>query len=193
MVNSYVSEVAWHLPLQDLPPVCVKTLELRAAEFKAKLIIRADFSDKSTAGAIGSACGIVPPEACRFVGKGRDRRLIWLGPNELLFTCAAAQSDKYKSDLQTALAKKPHAVVEVSDYYVGLGLQGEGTCVLLNSECPLDLRLCNLPVGSAVGTVFAHANILLCRTAEQAFDIQVRASFGEYLWKHLSDGMRFCG
>jgi sarcosine oxidase subunit gamma len=58
---------------------------------------------------------------------------------------------------------------------------------ILSGACPLDLDLGEFPVGMCTRTVFAKADIVLWRTQEQAFHLEVWRSFAGYVTGVLSE------
>jgi sarcosine oxidase subunit gamma len=71
--------------------------------------------------------------------------------------------------------------VDISDRQVAIPLQGPGAALILNAVMPLDLHLDAFPVGMATRTVFERADVMLWRTGEQAFHIEVWRSFAPYV------------
>lgn len=134
-----------------------------------------------------------PEEACRAVISG-SRATLWLGPDEFLLLdlgpgdgsngeshAAAAQN------LEAALAGAPHALVDVSHRQFALEISGAHAMTILNGACPLDLDLRAFPVGMCTRTVLAKAEIVLWRTGQGTFHLEVWRSFGAYVSGLLSE------
>jgi sarcosine oxidase subunit gamma len=111
---------------------------------------------------------------------------LWLGPDERLLIAPANTQGELASRLHTALSAQPHSLVEVSHRQVALEIAGQHAAVLLNSGCPLDLHVSAFPPGMCTRTMFAKTEIVLWRTAEQRFHIEVWRSFAAYLSKYLA-------
>ena len=125
----------------------------------------------------------LPREACRAAGAD-DRHALWLGPEEwLLLAPVEARLDR---TLAFAIGDLPYSLVEVSHRQIGLTLEGAHAAATLNVGCPLDLDLAAFPVGMCTRTVLAKAEVVLWRTGETSFHIEVWRSFSAYLWQYLA-------
>jgi sarcosine oxidase subunit gamma len=115
----------------------------------------------------------------------------WLGPDEWLLHCPLQDLDTRMAALKSALSGCHHAIVDVSDYYTMLNLDGPDASTLLAKACPLDLHPDVFAVGDCTQTRFGHASVLIHKlTDNPTYTIQVRWSFTEYLWEYLTSGMR---
>ncbi|WP_296474015.1 sarcosine oxidase subunit gamma [Phenylobacterium sp.] len=127
------------------------------------------------ASAAGAAFGLGLPTRINRAEAGPDRAALKLGPDEWLLLASGP------ADFGAALAALPHSLVEISDRQVAIPLQGPGAALILNAVMPLDLHLDAFPVGMATRTVFERADVMLWRTGEQAFHIEVWRSFAPYV------------
>lgn len=130
--------------------------------------------------AIAHSWGVALPEdACRALKSG-SRSSLWLGPDEhLLYDSAGA--DPRLNELEAALAPHAHSLVDVSHRQIGLTVAGANAELLLNAACPLDLDVAAFPVNMCTRTVLAKAEIVLWRTAELSFQLEVWRSFQGYV------------
>jgi sarcosine oxidase subunit gamma len=129
-------------------------------------------------------------EACRAI-MGTSRATLWLGPDEYLLIDAAAGTSAPAAglggagalalELESALTGLPHALVDVSHRQFAIEVSGPFAATILSGACPLDLDLAQFPVGMCTRTVFAKADIVLWRTAADAFHIEVWRSFSGYV------------
>jgi sarcosine oxidase subunit gamma len=110
---------------------------------------------------------------------------MWLGPDEQLLAGPRSDGPAMGRWLEAALAALPHSLVDVSHRQVAIELRGPAAATILNSGCPLDLGLQAAPVGFCTRTVFAKAEIVLWRCAEQHFQLQVWRSFAPYVTRLL--------
>lgn len=124
----------------------------------------------------GSAFGLDLPTRINRATTGSDRAALKLGPDEWLLL---AEADC--PGLAPALAGLPLSLVEISDRQVAIPLIGPGAALILAAVMPLDLHLDAFPVGMATRTVFERADIMLWRTGEQTFHIEVGRSFAPYV------------
>jgi sarcosine oxidase subunit gamma len=100
---------------------------------------------------------------------------LWLGPDEFLLIGAAT------ADIEAAFGAVPHALVDVSHRQHGLHLHGEDAPTLLAGAVPLDLAPAAFPVGMCTRTIFEKTEIVLWRTGETAWHIEVARSFAPYV------------
>jgi sarcosine oxidase subunit gamma len=116
-----------------------------------------------------------------------SRASLWLGPDEylLLDSGEAAGSDEHAADLavrlEAALDTVPHALVDISHRQAAIEVRGPHAAAILNGACPLDLDISQFPVGTCTRTVFAKADIVLWRTGEQSFHVEIWRSFIDYV------------
>jgi len=123
-------------------------------------------------------------EPCRALVLG-TRATLWLGPDEYLLLDLAGgrrESAQATADaLEGALGSIPHALVDVGHRQFALEISGPHAQVILSGACPLDLDLGEFPIGMCTRTVFAKADIVLWRTREDAFHVEVWRSFAGYV------------
>ena len=67
---------------------------------------------------------------------------------------------------------------------------GPAAAATINSGCPQDLSLDAFPVGAASRTILGKAEIVLLRTADDAFRVECWRSFSDYVFTFLSEGAR---
>lgn len=95
-----------------------------------------------------------------------------LGPDEWLLRAPA------ESTLSTG-AGLPVAITEISERSVCLIVEGVRAADVLAAGCPLDLD--RFAVGRATRTVFETVEIVLLRTGEDRFEVEVWRSFAPWL------------
>jgi sarcosine oxidase subunit gamma len=69
-------------------------------------------------------------------------------------------------------------------------VSGRDGPTLLAAGCPFDLDVSAFPVGMCTRTMLAKAEIVLWRTAGEAFRIEVWRSFAPYVSAFLSEAAR---
>jgi sarcosine oxidase subunit gamma len=140
--------------------------------------------------AAGTAFGLaLPTKTCR-AAMQTGRAALWLGPDEQLLMAPAEDLVALKSSFATALKGMPHSLVDVSHRQGALELRGTDAAWILAAGCPLDLEAAAFPVGMCTRTVFAKAEIVLWRTAPEAFHVEVWRSFTAYLVGMLQEVAR---
>ncbi|HLW24667.1 MAG TPA: sarcosine oxidase subunit gamma family protein [Steroidobacteraceae bacterium] len=140
--------------------------------------------------------------ACRATLQG-SRATLWLGPDEYLLLEVGAYDmggapvastsppgapiEGIEGALERALEGTRHALVDLSHRQIALEVSGAHAETILSGACPLDLELCAFPVGMCTRTVLAKADIVLWRTAESRFHLEVWRSFASYATALLAE------
>ena len=168
------------------------TLELpgyRQAEAPpcAKIIIRGDSGDEAFISAIQKATAATLPVQPNTTAAQQENLLLWLGPDEWMLQAPDKKRAKTIQSLQKAVAGQHAAIIDISDYHTIIRLSGEKAPAVLSHGCPLDLRPAIFPVNQCAQSRFRNAAILLHKTDEEpAFNVLIRRSFADYLWRYLS-------
>jgi len=160
---------------------------LRTLPPAARFILQGDGDVRAAA---GEAMGVtLSDEPCRARTNG-GRAALWLGPDEQLLLGAASESQSLAGQLATALAGRPHSLVDVSHRQLALELSGRHATALLSVGCPLDLDLAQFPIGMCTRTLFAKAEIALWRTGDTRFRLEVWRSFADYVARTFVEASR---
>ena len=164
-------------------PPLTETLGVSALPAACRWVLRGGDDVRTLAeGVLGVP---VPVQACR-AGVSGERAALWLGPDEWLLIAPTSQSD-LAMRLERALAELPHSLVEVSHRQVALRVHGPQATLLLGSGCALDLDLAAFPVGMCTRTMLAKAEVVLWRTEDAAFRLEVWRSFAPYVTQFLGE------
>jgi len=131
----------------------------------------------------------IPRTPCRAESRG-GRAALWLGPDEWLLLGPEAEGAAIGARLGEALRELPHSLVDVSHRQGALQVSGAQAMTLLSAGCPLDLDLAAFPVGMCTRTVLAKAEVVLWRTASEAFRLEVSRSLLEYVAQFLTEAAR---
>jgi sarcosine oxidase subunit gamma len=175
-------------PLAGLPPAPAG-IALNERAYIGKVNLRGDKSDLEFASAIRAALDVDLPVAPNTVASNDNYTVYWLGPDEWMLHCAQNGQSDIVSRLQELLRSRHAAVTDVSDYYVVIRMSGEKAREVLSKGTPFDVHPRAFKPGACAQTCFGHASILLhCLDDAPTFDIQVRWSFAEYIWRYLVDG-----
>ena len=152
------------------------------------LNLRGDANDPAFAAAVLSATGLELPLKANTARVGNGRQLFWLGPDEWLLKTAGGTGDAIESALRAALVGKHISVVQVGSGNTTFTVQGAAAADLIARGCPLDLHVRSFPSGSLAQSHISKANVVVyCLEAETSFEITVRRSFAEYLFKWLCE------
>jgi sarcosine oxidase subunit gamma len=134
-----------------------------------------------------------PEEPCRSALDG-SRASLWVGPDEYLLLDwreaelpSGGPAVPALRALEEALFGIPHALVDISHRQFAIEVGGPHATTVLSAACPLDLDLAEFPVGMCTRTVLAKADIVLWRTRDDAFHLEVWRSFAGYVSGLLSE------
>ena len=167
------------------PPEITASALVRALPPASRYILR---GGPQVMTAAGTALGLtISQVACRAATNGQQAAL-WLGPDEQLLI--APESADLAATVQPALRDLPHSLVEVSHRQIALEISGPHATNVLNAGCPLDLDLSAFPVGMCTRTVLTKAEIVLWRTDETVFHVEVWRSFASYVTELLAEVAR---
>jgi sarcosine oxidase subunit gamma len=156
---------------------------LEPAAPAARLSLRARPEDVA---ALSTALGIALPVKPKTSASAHGRTALWLGPDEWLVI------DEGQGGLLQAAndCAAPHSATDVSHRNMAILVSGPGAALAINSGCPLDLSLQSFPVGACARTLFGKIEVVLLRTAEDAFRVEVWRSFSDYAFGLLAEGAR---
>jgi sarcosine oxidase subunit gamma len=137
---------------------------------------------------------IFSEEACK-ANSHATRATLWVGPHEYLLLDLAPRASvplvsPTFSALEQALVGIPHSLVDISHRQFALELSGYHATTILSGACPLDLDPAVFPVGMCTRTVLAKADIVLWRTQEHSFHLEVWRSFAGYVTGILQEVAR---
>ena len=166
-------------PCQGLLPLTVGAVTLSEEDpgpihsvspFKGKRRIVSD--------ALKEAHGMVYPSANRAIGKA-GARAVWFGP---------AQAMLMGPTPDAALSQNA-AIVDQSDAWAVVRLQGDGVEDVLARLAPVDLSGAQFKRGHTARTLLFHMTASITRVGENAFQIMVFRSMAETLVHNLKRAM----
>jgi sarcosine oxidase subunit gamma len=169
------------------PPPIAASPVLRLLAPAARHILRAA---PPVLAAAGDALGLsLSMPACRASVRG-TRAALWLGPDERLLLAEEASAAETAERLAQALRGEAHSLVDVSHRQVAFALAGAHAVSVLAAGCPLDLDPSAFPVGMCTRSVYAKAEIVLWRCAEEDFHLEVWRSFAAYVSGVIAEAAR---
>ena len=150
--------------------------------------LRGDAGDAGFVEALRGATGLELPRRANTASIDGARQLIWLGPDEWLLKLAPGQGEAMADALRSALAGQHASVVELGSGNTSFILQGPAAAELLARGCPLDLHPRAFPSGAVAQSHIARSAALIhCVAAGVHFEITVRRSFANYLYRWLCE------
>lgn len=171
-------------------PLDYGVVSLSRPAHSVKVIIRGKHDNPAFAKAVTNATSLALPSRANSVVAQDSAELVWLGPDELLYRLHTDTIDAVSTvqRLQNSLQGIHSAVVDVSDYYTTMQLDGVNARRVLRKGTPLNLDEVLSEADDCAQTRLGHAAILLTQSGE-GFMLQVRWTYAEYLWSFLAESM----
>lgn len=136
--------------------------------------------------ALSKALGLTLPQKPKTSVSNGGRTALWLGPDEWLII-----DDGTRDPLEDCAGVEAlHSAVGISHRNVAISVSGPAAANTVNAGCPQDLSLAVFPVGACSRTVLGKAEIVLLRTAEDAFRVECWRSFSDYVVTFLTEAAR---
>lgn len=159
---------------------------LAEVPFLDMLNLRGDATDARFVAAVLECTAMHLPLRANSASIDPQRQLLWLGPDEWLLKLPGGQGEAVAAALRTALQGRHSAVVDVGHGNTTLVVHGPGAADLLARGCPLDLHPRVFGSGALAQTHIAKAAAtVLCLHAGTHYDLTVRRSFADYLFRWL--------
>ncbi|RWC38596.1 sarcosine oxidase subunit gamma [Mesorhizobium sp.] len=136
--------------------------------------------------ALSKALGVTLPQKPKTSAAKAGRTALWLGPDEWLVLDEVGKDPLADCAEVTVL----HSAVGISHRNVAISITGPAAAATINSGCPQDLSLDAFPVGAASRTILGKVEIVLLRTASDAFRVECWRSFSDYVFTFLSEAAR---
>ncbi|MES0027368.1 sarcosine oxidase subunit gamma [Mesorhizobium sp. M0040] len=136
--------------------------------------------------ALSKALGVVLPQRPKTSAAKAGRTALWLGPDEWLVIDESGKDPL----VDCAKISELHSAVGISHRNVAISVTGPAAAATINAGCPQDLSLGAFPVGAASRTILGKVEIVLVRTAADAFRVECWRSFSDYVFTFLSEAAR---
>jgi len=173
----------------DLASGADDVVSLSEQSFLGHLNLRGDVVDD-----VEEVFGLTLPMSANKVVQQGTAMGLWLGPDEWLLIHSSEEDRSRVADLQERVAAKHASVVDTSSGQTVVKVSGPGARDVLARGCPLDLHPREFRRGDCAQTHFDHIGITiwLDNTASDAaaapwFNLVVRRSFADYLWRLLDE------
>lgn len=198
-----MSNVVLESPLAALTGLGQRVLSVDGASvtlgeqaFTDMLNIRGNAADATFVAAVQSATGLTLPLTANTASVGATGQLLWLGPDEWIFKFPPSgpqyqhpsPAEAMEISLRAALAGLHVSLVPVGHGFTTLVVQGAGAADLLARGCPLDFHPRAFGAGAVAQSHVAKAGAtLLCVAAGTHYELTVRRSFADYLYRWLCE------
>lgn len=134
--------------------------------------------------ALSGALGVTLPVRPKTSASANGLHALWIGPDEWLII------DENGSDLVACAGQSGvlHSAADVSHRNNAIIVSGPRAADAINGSCSQDLSLAVFPVGGCSRTLLGKAEVVLYRTAEDTFRVEVWRSFATYAFGLLHEG-----
>jgi sarcosine oxidase subunit gamma len=165
-----------------------RTVRIEERPFRGYLNLRGSPADAAFVRATGQVLGVGLPIEPNTVSTADDVSVAWLGPDEWLIMTAPDAGHEVRGRLAQSLAGMHIALSDIGCGHTTVSISGPATRALLAKVCTLDLHPRVFGPGRCAQTHLAGATVVLLQTdAPPGFEIVVRRSFADYLWRRLED------
>jgi len=172
------------------------SVTLGEVAFVDMLNVRGNAADTQFVNAVQQVTGLALPLQANTPTLGAAGQLLWLGPDEWALKLPPAGSqyqsagplEAMENALRTALAGQHVSLVPVGHGFTTLTVQGAGAGALLARGCPLDFHARSFAAGAVAQSHVAKAGAtILCLATGTHFELTVRRSFADYLFRWLCE------
>jgi sarcosine oxidase subunit gamma len=163
-----------------------------------KIELRGGPHDRAFMAAVGRVLDLLLPGEPGTSAVKEQIAALWLGPDQWLVTCPAADAGRLVGAMREALRDVHAAITDVTDGRIAFRLAGPSARDVLAKGCPLDLHPHVFPPGSCAQSLLAKATVLIHLVDDAlptgaVLDVYVARSFASYLWIWLEDAGREYG
>lgn len=116
-----------------------------------------------------------------------QRSVQWLSPDEWLLIVPGDETFGLETRLRAHLGGSHVAIVDVSAGQTLIELTGEAAHEVLMKSTVYDVDPHEFTVGKGVTTIFAKTSVILRRPDESRWELIVRRSFADYVYRWLLD------
>jgi sarcosine oxidase subunit gamma len=162
-------------------------LSVRELAFVSQINFRADPNDAELMHGIAAALGFPLPIEPNTVSSHRDKRALWLGPDEWLVVGPEGQQKALEQALRHSLNGAFGSIVDVSANRTVLEIRGVRARELLAYGVPIDLDRRAFGADRCAQTLLAKAQVIVERRGDSAFNVYPRPSFARYVAEWLLD------
>jgi len=160
---------------------------LQELAFRVHLNLRGDPDNSRFVSIFEESIGVALPVQPNSVSRKQGLIVAWLGPDEWLLIAENDSDNVLQARLKTTLSDVHFALTDLSGGQTVISVSGERSLELLSKGCTLDLHPRVFGPSQCAQSQLAKANVLILPRASNlcAFDVIVRRSFADYLWRWL--------
>ena len=142
---------------------------------------------------IGKNINMILPMEANTSTSSDDYTSIWLSPDEwMLISNNTIDKENNKYEIEELLFNKISktklgAVIDVSDQFVMISLEGEKIFDLLSAGCPFNFNEFKTKKGASVQTLLLNVDVIIHLKEINTVNLFVRRSFSEHLMSWIKD------
>ena len=161
---------------------------VRERAFLGHLTLRGNAADEAFVAGVEQALGLPLPHKAGGLSldPNGESSIQWISPDEWLVIVPGGREFATEKRLRECLSGH-FAVMNVSGGQTVLELSGPAVREVLMKSTPYDVHPRNFPVGKGVGSVFAKSTALIRRVDEARWELVVRRSFADYIYRWVLD------
>ena len=161
---------------------------VRERAFLGHLILRGKAADAAFRAGVEEALGLPLPLKAGTLSLDEERgvSIQWMSPDEWLVIVPGGREFAIENRLRAALSGH-YAVMNVSGGQTVLELSGPAVREVLMKSTPYDVHPAHFPVGKGVSSVFAKSTAIIRRVAADRWELVIRRSFADYLYRWVLD------
>lgn len=159
---------------------------LREDGFKGHLNLRGNPNDEVFRKGLEEVLQARLPVEPGYWASGANVSVYWLGPNEWLVIVPAGTEAHVENRLRQRLHDH-FSIVDVSGGQTLINLRGDDVDAVLKKSSVYDFHPSHFSQGHCVQTTFAKATALVSKKKDGSFDLVVRRSFADYLFRWIAD------
>ncbi len=174
----------------DSKPVDNKSVDagviLREDGSKGHCNLRGNADDDAFRTGVEAALKARLPVTPGYWSAAADASVYWLGPNEWLLLVAAGREADVQRNLRHTLSGH-FSIVDISGGQTLINLSGDAVDFVLKKSCTYDFHPLSFGQGRCVQTTFAKATALVARKKDGSYDLVIRRSLADYLFRWIAN------
>lgn len=167
-------------------------MTMKEVALMGHLVLRGDANHPAFVDTVSEVLGLELPAQSLTSVEQNGKVVCWQSPDEWLILTAAEQVYELELALRAALSGH-FSVINQSGGQTIIELSGPDVNKVLKKSTPLDIHPNAFPAGKVVGSVLAKSSALFRRIDEHHWQLVVRRSFADYIWRWLADAGREYG
>ena len=169
----------------EVPTLNLRDVLLQEQPFMGYLNLRFQPENAELAARLGELLDLQVPFHANTFSANETRACVWLGPDEWLIVVPETELENTVNAINKLIANEFATLTDQSSAMTMFKITGSGAVELLGRGIVFDLHPSEFPPGHSTQTVIAKSSAtILNRSSEKTcFELLVRRSFADYLWR----------